>query len=178
MRLKDLGGFASQPRHQSQGTYRSGGATSSDRTSLSGHSQEFQSSDLSNMSFLQSVSIAPAYQHAVTPIGLWPPSSIELLGVEGMYGSTDTSHLTSNLPETILSSATLLSSTDRSSFWGHVDDDAPSIDDLNTHRHNLGLLEQVESSTGILANLDIDSASLYMDTIGTGEQFTGMIKVS
>ena len=103
---------------------------------------------------------------------MWSTSA-NPLGVEEVYGSTDTSLLPHSHPESAHTSETPPSSADHSSLWGHVDDAAPSIEHLNTHRPSYVSLEQVESSAGIFADFDVDFASFERDIIGAGEQFIG-----
>lgn len=172
VRSGDHGRAASQPCHQSKGSYLPGAAKSSNRTSPPGNFPASQSSDLSDTSFFSFVSVPPAYQHAVTPLPM-RSTSPNHSAVEEMYGSTDTSFLPHNHSESAHTRETPPSSVDHSSLWGHMDDDAPSIAHLNTHRHSYVSLEQVELSAGIFADLDVGLTSFEMDIIGAGEQFIG-----
>ncbi|KAF7510765.1 hypothetical protein GJ744_005865 [Endocarpon pusillum] len=172
VRSGDLGGAASQPCHQSKGSYLPGEPISSNRTSPPGNFLASQSTDLSDISFFPFVSVAPADLHAVTPLPM-RSTSRNPSGVEEMYGSTDTSLLPHSHPESAHTRETPPSSADPSSLLGHMDDDALSVDHLNTHRHSYVSLEQGEVSAGMFAALNVDFTLFDMDIIGAGEQFIG-----
>ncbi|ERF73138.1 hypothetical protein EPUS_09156 [Endocarpon pusillum Z07020] len=172
VRSGDHGGAASQPCHESKGSYLPRGPTSSNRTSPPGNFPASQSSVLSDSSFFPFGSVAPPDQHAVTPLPM-RAASPNPFGVEEMCGSTDTSLLPHSHSESAHTRETPPSSVDYSSLWGNMDDEAPSVDHLNTHRYSYVSLEQVELPASIFAGLDVDFTSFEMDIIGAGEQFIG-----